>query len=531
MRLPRRSAPGPNDFSATCLAGRILRIAMAPRTPRVGAAPRGRLPLGAPAVPSNFAPPYDTHDPLALDPPGNRGLAAPSPAQSMPNPTYANVAYGSQPLETMDVYLAPSAQLTACAIEVHPGAGGGSKSDFHDYGGTIEELFNRGITIVSINYPLAPQATYPVPNKSVQRAVQFVRANAAAWNIQKDGIGAIGISAGAQLALWTGLSKDAANAHSSDPVVHESSRLCAVVAIGAPTDFSAAYYKHDPQQSPKSPVWDYFGVTTQAQWDAIPTATKNAAFPRWLVANGAGLDANKASRSSASTPAPRGSPRRPNSSNPPRTCTPYCLECSSSRRCGSRRWPTSRSGSAPRPSTHRVRSTRSAAPPNGCNRASSAPTRAIMASARRPACGPSSSRRAAPQSWETPDTKSCRTAGCPGASDSSSRGASRSPTSPIRSAWDSGSSWIPSPPASPATTPRPTRRGGRAHGADSQRSVAARPRGLPPGDLALARLPGHLLPSIHNLSTTPASKSDSSETPPFANFAGHGCNHTFGAPA
>jgi hypothetical protein len=221
-------------------------------------------------------------------------LAAPSPAQSMPNPTYANVAYGSQPLETMDVYLAPSAQLTACAIEVHPGGwGGGSKSDFHDYGGTIEGLFNRGITIVSINYPLAPQATYPVPNKSVQRAVQFVRANAGAWNIQKDGIGAIGISAGAQLALWTGLSKDAANAHSSDPVVHESSRLCAVVAIGAPTDFSAAYYKHDPQQSPKSPVWDYFGVTTQAQWDAIPTATKNAASPRWLVANGAGLDANK----------------------------------------------------------------------------------------------------------------------------------------------------------------------------------------------------------------------------------------------
>ncbi|MBI3818623.1 MAG: alpha/beta hydrolase [Planctomycetes bacterium] len=206
-------------------------------------------------------------------------------------PNFTDVPYGSKPLEKLDVYMAPSPTPTPAVIEIHPGGwSSGAKSSFSDYGGAIEKIYSRGITIVSINYPLAPADLYPVQNLSCQRAVQFVRANAQAWNIDPNNIASIGMSAGAHLGMWVGMSPDAGNASSNDPVLQQSSRLRAIVSIRGPSDFTSQYYKYVPQPGDHgSPIWQYFGVTTQHQWDGIPVATKQAASPRYLASGAASV--------------------------------------------------------------------------------------------------------------------------------------------------------------------------------------------------------------------------------------------------
>lgn len=200
-------------------------------------------------------------------------------------PTLADVPYGSKPLETLDVYLAASPTPTPVVVEMHPGGWTvGAKSQFAYYGGIIETLVQSGVSVVSINYPLAPQDLYPQQNLSAQRAVQFVRSQALAWNLDATRVGAIGISAGAHLALWVALSPDASDPSSPDPVVQQSSRLRCVVGIQAPTDLTDTIYKQDFGQFPAgSEVWNYFGVASQQEYEAIADATKQAASPRHLA--------------------------------------------------------------------------------------------------------------------------------------------------------------------------------------------------------------------------------------------------------
>lgn len=206
-------------------------------------------------------------------------------------PTFTDVAYGAKPLEKMDVYLAPSTSPTPVLIEIHPGGwASGAKSQFNVYGGSIEKIYSRGISVISIGYPLAPADLYPQQNLSCLRAVQFVRANAQNWNIDPNNIAAMGMSAGAHLSMWVAMSPDAAIPGSPDPVLQQSSRLRAVVSVRGPSWFTAPYYKHNPAISGHgSPVWTYFGVSNQAQWDAIPNSTKLAVSPAWLASQSAML--------------------------------------------------------------------------------------------------------------------------------------------------------------------------------------------------------------------------------------------------
>jgi acetyl esterase/lipase len=201
-------------------------------------------------------------------------------------PTVSNVAYGPGALETLDYYAAPGPGLHPVVIEMHPGGwAGGAKSQFQPYGELFDKINARGIAIVSINYPLAPQATFPAPNLSAQRAVQFVRLKAQEWGLDPNSVAVTGNSAGGNLAAWVAMSPDAADWSSTDAVKQQSSRPNALMVFMTPTDITNDVYKYSGLGHGISPVWVFFGVSTQAQYDAIPNATKLAASPRWLVAN------------------------------------------------------------------------------------------------------------------------------------------------------------------------------------------------------------------------------------------------------
>jgi len=91
-----------------------------------------------------------------------------------------------------------------------------------------------GFVAACVGYRLAPQFCYPAALQDCQAAVRWLRANAEAWHIRFDAIGAVGISAGGHLALHLGLR--------DDDRFEISSKVSKVVAIFAPTDLTAPYY-------------------------------------------------------------------------------------------------------------------------------------------------------------------------------------------------------------------------------------------------------------------------------------------------
>jgi acetyl esterase/lipase len=77
----------------------------------------------------------------------------------------------------------------------------------------------------------------------VQRAVRWIRANAAKYDVDPNHIGAFGHSAGGQLAALLGMEDTRDN--SDHTLANYSSRVQAVVDVSGPTDFTAM---HDPER-------------------------------------------------------------------------------------------------------------------------------------------------------------------------------------------------------------------------------------------------------------------------------------------
>ncbi len=135
----------------------------------------------------------------------------------------------------LDFYQAASAQPAPVFFFIHGGGWmGGDKAKF-DF---PEQCLNAGISIVSINYRLLPDATAAGVKPPVKaclddaaRALQFVRSRAKEWHIDPARIAGCGGSAGGFSALWLAFHPDLADAQSADPIARESTRLRGVMAF------------------------------------------------------------------------------------------------------------------------------------------------------------------------------------------------------------------------------------------------------------------------------------------------------------
>jgi acetyl esterase/lipase len=152
-----------------------------------------------------------------------------------PAPTSANVAYGQHPKQVLDFYQANPNEVTPLLFFIHGGGwmnGDKAKPDF------LTQCLSQGISVVSINYRLIPEAvadgvTPPVKAclDDAARALQFVRSKAGEWRIDKTRILGCGGSAGGFTSLWLAYHPDMAEPTSSDTISRESTRLCAVLAF------------------------------------------------------------------------------------------------------------------------------------------------------------------------------------------------------------------------------------------------------------------------------------------------------------
>ena len=158
----------------------------------------------------------------------------------LPTPTAADVAYGKHPKQVLHFWKAESDKPTPLLFYIHGGGWqGGNRTSV---AGLLPTMLKAGISVVSVEYRFIPEATAdgekpPVngPLHDAARALQLVRSKAKEWNLDKTRIGASGGSAGACSSLWLAFHPDMADAKSSDPIAHESTRLFCAAVNGAQT--------------------------------------------------------------------------------------------------------------------------------------------------------------------------------------------------------------------------------------------------------------------------------------------------------
>jgi len=99
------------------------------------------------------------------------------------------------------------------------------------------EYLKRGYTVFAVVHGSQPRYTIPECIADMNRAVRFIRAHAADYNIDPERIGITGGSAGGHLSLMQGTAGDQGNEQAPDPIDRVSSRVQAVGCLYPPTDF------------------------------------------------------------------------------------------------------------------------------------------------------------------------------------------------------------------------------------------------------------------------------------------------------
>ena len=140
-------------------------------------------------------------------------------------PTQANVAYGTHERNVLDFYKAKGDGPRPLLVYIHGGGwtGGDKKQDPKGF----QPFLDKGISYAAINYRLTPDNPLPAPVHDAARAIQFIRTKAAEWNIDTKHIALTGGSAGACTSMWLLLHDDLADPKATDPVLRESTRVCA----------------------------------------------------------------------------------------------------------------------------------------------------------------------------------------------------------------------------------------------------------------------------------------------------------------
>ena len=145
---------------------------------------------------------------------------------------YANVNYGSDPLQNMDIYLpgGRSVAATKVMIMVHGGAwASGDKAELNQFVDTFKRRL-PGYALFNINYRLsaAPNNLFPTQENDVKAAIDFIYSKADQYAISNK-YALIGASAGGHLALL--------QAYKYGNLVKPK----AVISLSGPTDLNDMY--------------------------------------------------------------------------------------------------------------------------------------------------------------------------------------------------------------------------------------------------------------------------------------------------
>jgi acetyl esterase/lipase len=213
---------------------------------------------------------------------------------AQPTPTESNVVFGTYSglALLLDVYK-PAGTANGYGIVVIPGSGWHTglaystdllkqSKGFSLY---TAKLIASGYTIFVVTHRAAPRFRFPDAVEDAQRAVRFVRQNAARYGIDKDRIGALGGSSGGHLVSMIGTLDGKGTPDSRDPVEQQSSKVQCVVALYPVTDPAKVDTPYGVQA-----VTSFMGMPArfdpQRFRDAAPLTHVTADDPPFLLIHG-----------------------------------------------------------------------------------------------------------------------------------------------------------------------------------------------------------------------------------------------------
>ena len=176
----------------------------------------------------------------------------PQPLDSTPADTvWRNLCYGSatwneptldgNPLleQVFDYFPLPGGSSAPLIIWAHPnGKTKWLKAGNESYEALVQQAHDQGFAFVSLEFrhPVTNDDIVPAPHQDIAQAIQFIRANATALDIDPDNLFLVGQSRGS-LGLWTALQSDMADPNSDHAVQQQSTRVNAVFAYQGQTTY------------------------------------------------------------------------------------------------------------------------------------------------------------------------------------------------------------------------------------------------------------------------------------------------------
>ena len=156
-------------------------------------------------------------------------------------PTHRDVHYGPHARNLMDVWMVDTPTPAPVLISIHGGAfRHGQKKISNHY---LRECLDSGIAVVTLTYRFTDEAIAPAQFEDAARALQFIRHNAAAWNMDPTRIASSGGSAGADISLWLGFHDDMADPDNADPVLRQSTRLTCMAVENGQTSYDPRFIR------------------------------------------------------------------------------------------------------------------------------------------------------------------------------------------------------------------------------------------------------------------------------------------------
>lgn len=141
--------------------------------------------------------------------------------------------------QVFDYFPLPDGSAAPLVIWAHPnGKTKWLKAGNENYQALVQQAHDQGFAFVSLEFrhPVSNENIVPAPHRDIAQAIQFIRANATALNIDPDNLFLVGQSRGS-LGLWTALQNDMADPDSTDAVLQQSTRVNAVFAYQGQTTY------------------------------------------------------------------------------------------------------------------------------------------------------------------------------------------------------------------------------------------------------------------------------------------------------
>lgn len=191
-----------------------------------------------------------------------------------------DVAYGEAPLQKMDIYYPNGVHKPSYPVLILVHGGGFSlcdKRDWHLYPGF--HALQRGFVLVSVNYRLVPEVSYPSESEDIKKAVAYLRKNAKKLRLQDDNFFLYGTSAGGNLVTIVGMEGHDSRGREEDFHVNAVASLCPLLNFPDWIQKAPWYIRMMP--SMRKALHGYLGGSPKKN----PKLAVEASADRWIAPN------------------------------------------------------------------------------------------------------------------------------------------------------------------------------------------------------------------------------------------------------